>query len=63
MWEIILQVTVSLLIGSGFFMLNLRALSFHKKGLDPIGALKKTESSVAKALELEKQRQDVINFG
>lgn len=63
MWEIIAQALVTLILGTIFFILNLRVWAFHKKGLDPIRGLKKTDISAAKALDLERQREDIINHG
>lgn len=63
MWEAIAQATVIMIILTGFFMLNLRAWAFYKKGLDPVKAVKKTELSAAKSLVLEQQKQDIMNLG
>ena len=63
MWEIILQVTVSLIILTFFHMLNLRIYSANKKGIDPVKGLGFKDLSVAKSLELEKQRNQILKNG
>lgn len=63
MWMAVGQILITLSICTVFFMLNVRIWHSHKRGVDPINAFKKEDLSVAKAIELEKKRQKIMDLG